>query len=372
MSQPLQCSPHLLSQASVTKTMALVLLACVPAYGVSTWFFGWGLTINAILCIVTATAVEGLVMKLRRRNPWAFIRDSSALVTAILLAFTIPSGAPWWIPVLGATFAILIGKQVYGGLGLNLFNPAMVGYVALLVAFPLQMTAWQIPGVESANGDYANPLGLQGLLVSLQLSFPFLGIAEPSGLYAGIDGFAKATPLLFHKLAGHSVLIGQWQTEGPVFDRSTEIGWEWINIAFLFGGVFLLFKRVISWHIPLSLIATVIALAFIFYQPGKEAVYGSPYLHLFGTATMIGAFFIATDPVSAPSSPLGKIIYGAIAGVLIYCIRIWGSYLDSVGFAILLVNGMTPLLDYCLRPRIFGEQKRSLWPLNRRTKAKAD
>lgn len=150
--------------------MALVLLACMPAYGVSTWFFGWGLSINAILCIVTATAVEGLVMKLRGRNAWAYIRDSSALVTAILLAFTIPPGAPWWIPVLGATFAILIGKQVYGGLGLNLFNPAMVGYVALLVAFPLKMTAWQIPGAESTNGDFANPLGLQGLLVSLQLS----------------------------------------------------------------------------------------------------------------------------------------------------------------------------------------------------------
>lgn len=366
MSQPLQCSPHWLSQATVTKTMALVLLACMPAYGVSTWFFGWGLTINAVLCIVTAITVEGLVMRLRNRRAWTYVRDCSALVTAILLAFTIPPGAPWWVPMLGATFAILIGKQVYGGLGLNLFNPAMAGYVALLVAFPLQMSAWQIPGVESLDGTFVNPLGPQGLLVSLQLSFPFLGLTEPNGLYAGIDGFAKATPLLFHKLAGHSVLIGQWQTDGALFDRSTEIGWEWVNIAFLLGGLFLLFKRVISWHIPLSLITTVLILAYIFYQPGREAVYGSPYLHLFSTATMIGAFFIATDPVSAPASPLGKIIYGVTAGVLIYCIRIWGSYLDSVGFAILLVNGISPLLDYCLRPRIYGEKRRISWSLKRR------
>lgn len=361
MSQPLQSSPHLVSQVCVSKTMGLVLLACMPAYAVSTWYFGWGLTLNALLCITTALIAEGLVMWLRGINTWSRLRDASAIVTALLLAFTIPPGAPWWIPVLGASFAIIIGKQVYGGLGLNIFNPAMVGYVTLLVAFPLKMTAWQIPGVQTIENEVINPIGLQGFLISLKLTFPFLPANEIKYLGTEIDGFVKATPLLFYKLPGKSALIAAWINDISLFARSSGTGWEWVNIAFLFGGLLMLFKRIITWHIPISLIATVILLSIVFYQPGFEAVYGSPYLHLFGTATMIAAFFIATDPVSAPASSLAKIIYGAIAGVLIYCIRIWGSYLDSVAFSILLVNALTPLLDYYFRPRIFGEARFSWW-----------
>lgn len=365
MSQPLQCSPHMKSQATITKTMGLVLLACMPAYGVSTWYFGWGLTLNALLCIATAVIIEGLIMRLRGISAWSRIRDASVLVTAVLLAFTIPPGAPWWIPVFGTCFAVIIGKQVYGGLGLNIFNPAMVGYITLLVAFPLQMTGWQIPGVQTIENEAINPIGLQGFFISLNLTFPILPFAPIKYLGTEIDGFVKATPLLFYKLPGKSALIAAWQNDISLFARSSGTGWEWVNIAFLLGGLLLLFKRIISWHIPFSLIATVILLSLYFYQPGKEAVYGSPYLHLFGTATMIGAFFIATDPVSAPASPLAKIIYGALAGLLIYCIRIWGSYLDSVGFSILLVNAAAPILDYYLKPRVFGTGRFNRWRTER-------
>ncbi|MDX1490414.1 MAG: RnfABCDGE type electron transport complex subunit D [Pseudohongiellaceae bacterium] len=361
MTQALKSSPHLQGSNNITKTMAYVLLACAPAYAAATWFFGWGLTINIVLCMGAALASEALIMRIRQRSITESLSDGSALVTALLLAFTIPPGAPWWIPILGAMLAITIGKQVYGGIGLNIFNPAMVGYAALLTAFPLQMTGWQLPNVLTIDYEWFSPLSWDAFLISINLTFPFLSLTQDIGLDHEIDGFAKATPLLFHKLAAHSAIAGQWTEQASLFDRSSDVGWEWINLGFLCGGLFLLFKRIITWHIPVSLIVTVLALSFYFYQPGSEAVYGSPYLHLFGTATMIGAFFIATDPVSSPASPAGKIIYGILLGIFIYCIRVWGSYLDSIAFSVLLANGITPLLDYGLRPRIFGETPRSFW-----------
>ena len=351
-------SPHTLRAGGVTRVMLLVLLACVPAWLTFTWFFGWGLTINIVIGTCTALLLESIVMKLRSRPVLACLRDSSAIVTAVLLAFATPPGAPWWIPVLGASLAVIVGKQVYGGLGHNIFNPAMVGYVALLIAFPLHMTGWNIPGVQSIEGVPIDPLGLQGLLISLSVSFPFLPIEPPRGLDVAIDGFSAATPLLFYKLAAQSSLLDQLQSGGSLLDRSAETGWEMVSIAFALGGLFLLWKRVITWHIPLSIMATLLALScgFYFLVPGGHAIYGSPILHMFGTATMIGAFLIATDPVSAPASSAGKLLYGALIGVLMYSIRVWGSYLDSVGIAVILANAAAPLFDLIFRQRLYGEQ----------------
>lgn len=357
MSLTLNSSPHLHRNTGVGRIMALVLLACVPAWLIYTWFFGWGLSINVVITACTALSLEAALMRLRGRASLQALSDNSALVTAVLLSFAIPPGAPWWIPVLGASFAIILGKHIFGGLGHNLFNPAMVGYVALLATFPLKMTGWQIPSAQTINNLPINPLDLQGLLISLSNTFPFLPITRPGGLDIAIDGFAKATPLLFYKMAAHSAVLGEWQAGNPLFERNAETGWELINFSFLCGGLFLLWKRIISWHIPVSIILTVVALAsgFYFLKPGSENVYGSPLLHLFGTATMIGAFFIATDPVSAPGSAKAKLCYGILIGLLIYSIRIWGSYLDSIGFAVLLANSAAPLLDYSFRPRIYGE-----------------
>lgn len=352
-------SPHTMRSSSVSKVMLLVLLACVPAYLTSTWFFGWGLTINILIGTVTALLLEAIVMRLRSMPVLACLRDSSAIVTAVLLAFATPPGAPWWIPVLGAALAVIIGKQVYGGLGHNIFNPAMVGYVALLTAFPLEMTGWNLPGAQTIDLAPIDPLGMQGFLISLSVTFPFLPIDQPRGLDVAIDGFSMATPLLFYKLAAHSSLLEQWQAGNSLFDRSAETGWEMVSIAFVVGGLFLLWKRVITWHIPVSIIATVLAIscAFYFLVPGSRAVYGSPILHLLGTATMIGAFLIATDPVSAPSSSTGKLLYGVLIGVLIYSIRVWGSYLDSVGIAVILANAASPLFDMIFRQRLYGEPR---------------
>ena len=352
-------SPHTLRSGSVSKVMLLVLLACVPAYLTSTWFFGWGLTLNILIGSITALLLEAIVMRLRSRPVLPSLGDCSAFVTAVLLAFATPPGAPWWIPVLGATLAVIIGKQVYGGLGHNIFNPAMVGYFILLVAFPLKMTGWNVPGAQTIDLVPIDPLSMQGFLISLSVTFPFLPIEPPRGLDVAVDGFSMATPLLFYKLAAQSSVLEQWQAGNSLFDRSAETGWEMVNLAFIVGGLFLLWKRVITWHIPVSVIATLLLLssAFYFLVPGSRAVYGSPILHLFGTATMIGAFLIATDPVSAPSSNIGKLLYGMLIGTLMYSIRVWGSYLDSVAIAVVLANGVSPLFDMIFRQRLYGEPR---------------
>lgn len=348
-------SPFLSGARSVARIMQLVLLACLPALVFSTWFFGIGLLINLILASVTALLLESVICLLRARSITFTLGDYSVLVTAMLLSFAIPHGAPWWIPVSGTAFAVLIGKHVYGGIGHNLFNPAMVGYVALLVSFPLEMTAWHIPSAARAAADQAAPLSLEGMLITLQFSFPSLQDITDKGMALGADGFAMATPLIEYKFAAPSAIHRAWVENAPLFDSASETGWEWVNLGFLAGGLFLLWQRIISWHIPVAMLASLGILAWIFYQPGSEAVYGSPYLHMFISATMIGAFFIATDPVSAPASRRAKLAYGCLIGIAIYTIRIRGNYLDSVGFAILLGNLSAPVLDRLLPTPIYGK-----------------
>jgi len=351
-------SPHLLAAGSTARIMRLVLLACIPAFIASTWFFGIGLALNLLIAGSTAVALEALVSVLRGRPLMLYLRDSSILVTAVLLCFAVPPGAPWWIPFIGSSFAVIVGKHVYGGLGHNLFNPAMVAYVMLLISFPLEMTGWYIPTAARVAAERADPLSIQGMLISLQISIPYLKSLPLSEFKPVTDGFAMATPLIEYKFAAPNTIYrtinASDELSASLFDRASKTGWEWINLGFLAGGLFLLYKRVITWHIPAAVIISLSLLAWYFYQPGSEAIHGSPYLHLFISATMIGAFFIATDPVSSPASHGGKLIYGVIIGISIYIIRIWGSYLDSVGFAILLGNIATPLIDHCVRSRVYG------------------
>ncbi len=359
--QNFNSSPHLLAAGSTARIMRLVLLACTPAFLASTWFFGIGLALNLLIACSTAIALEALVSLLRGRPLMLYLRDSSILVTAVLLCFAIPPGAPWWIPFIGSSFAVIVGKQVYGGLGHNLFNPAMVAYVMLLISFPLEMTGWYIPTAARLAAERADPLSIQGMLISLQISIPYLKNLPISEYKPVADGFAMATPLIEYKFAAPNAIYRTLNASGELdvsqFDRTAKTGWEWVNLGFLAGGLFLLYKRVITWHIPAAVILSLGLLAWYFYRPGSEAIQGSPYLHLFISATMIGAFFIATDPVSSPASRAGKLIYGVIIGIAIYTIRIWGSYLDSVGFAILLGNIATPLIDHCVRSRVYGTRR---------------
>jgi electron transport complex protein RnfD len=366
-------APFQHSGRSIAQLMQTLLYALLPGIFASLWFFGFGILINIAIAISFAVFAEAAMLRLRNRDISSHLSDRSVLVTALLFAIAIPPGSPWWLVALGIVFAIVIAKHLYGGLGQNPFNPAMCGYAMLLLAFPLEMTGWHIPngvingpltvdnlGIPTlaAERESLSPLSWIRFKQALLLAFPFAA-SGATDITEFVDGLAMATPLIEFKMAGKSAILAARESGASLFATGSETAWEIINIGYLLGGLFLLYKKIISWHIPLAIIATVFSLAALFYAPGSVAIYGTPYLHLFGSATMIGAFFIATDPVSAATTSTGKLVYGVIIGVSIYSIRVWGSYLDSIAFAVLFGNFCAPILDQYCRPRIFGHRLRS-------------
>lgn len=326
-------SPHATSSQRTGALMRQVMLATLPGLAVLTWLFGWGTVINVIWAMLIAAAAEAAVLKARGKPVGLYLRDNSALVTAVLLALAIPPTAPWWLTLIGVGSAIILAKQLYGGLGMNPFNPAMVGYVLLLISFPVEMTRWLAPGAAP------------DLATSWQL---FLD------RYPGADALTGATPLdSFRTWAGDASALA---AEPILQGRFAGLGWEWVNVAFLAGGLYLLWRRIITWHIPVAFLAGLglCALPFWLYDPVRFA---SPLFHLFGGAAMFGAFFIATDPVSAATSRWGRLIYAALIGVLIWVIRSLGGYPDAVAFAVLLLNLAAPTIDYYTQPRTYGHDK---------------
>ena len=343
-------SPHAHSPQTITQVMQLVLLATLPGFVTLSWYFGWGTLINIVIAGVTALACEAVVMRLRQRPVMFYLKDCSALVTAVLLGLALPPLAPWWIAVVGTTFAIIVAKHLYGGMGYNPFNPAMVGYVVLLISFPVQMTAWPAPYPLLPEG-----ISTPGLWQSLQIVFPILGESST----AALDGITAATPLDILKHSNGVLVDHLYQTE-PVFIQGeyAAVGWEWVNISFLIGGAFLLYNRIFTWHAPVSMLATLFVASALFYDGGSSSSHGSPLFHLLSGATMLGAFFIVTDPVSSATSNLGRVIYGALVGLLVFVIRSWSSYPDGVAFAILLMNFAAPLIDNYTLPRTYGHSAR--------------
>jgi electron transport complex protein RnfD len=254
----------------------------------------------------------------------------------VLLALALPPLAPWWIPVIGSLFAIVIAKQLYGGLGYNPFNPAMAGYVVLLISFPRELSLWPATG---------QLLGLQDTLLLV-----FTG-SLPDTLT--LDAITMATPLDAVKTRlGLSETLTEIR-DSDVFGSFAGAGWEWINLWFLLGGLWLLQQKIIKWQIPAGMLGGLFLTALLFYAWNPD-VYASPLFHLFSGAAMLGAFFIATDPVSASTTPRGGLYYGLGIGVLTYVIRTWGGYPDGVAFAVLLMNMAAPTIDYYTRPRVFG------------------
>ena len=334
-------SPHALFTNSVTRMMLLVVVAMIPAMVAYIYFFGWGILINATLSIATAYACEIAMLRLRNRPLWPYLTDGSALVTALLIAFALPPILPWWLPVLATTFAMIIAKHLYGGLGYNPFNPAMAGYVVLLLAFPKQMTAW-LPA-QSEQG-YAI-----GFIDNLRYN---LFNELPTDI--SYDVLTQATPLdVLEVQTGLGKSIAEIETSFSQFSGYFGIGWDWVSLMFLLGGLFLIYKRVISWQIPVAMLATLALLSTIAYLYNDQ-VHPDPLFHLLGGATMIGAFFIATDPVTASTTPRGRIVYGIGIGIIIYVIRTWGNYPDGVAFAVLLMNIAAPTIDHYTQPRVFG------------------
>lgn len=349
-------SPMQHGKQSTGSLMLQVIAACIPGVFIATWFFGFGILINIALASAFAICLEASVLTIRQRDVRLHLGDNSALVTAVLFGIAIPPGSPWWLVLIGITFAIVVAKHLYGGLGQNPFNPAMCGYLLLLLSFPLQMTTWHIPSDSLIDLQSFSPISWPGFQQSVLLSLPFIA-SDQNAMTELIDGLAMATPLTEYKMAGNSALLAAQESGLSLLARESETGWELVNAGYLIGGLFLLYRRIISWHIPCSVIATVATVSFLFYAPGSTAVYGTPYLHLFGSATMIAAFFIATDPVSAATTNKGKLLYGVLIGLSIYSIRVWGSYLDSIAIAVLFGNLCAPLLDHYCRPRIVGHGK---------------
>ena len=335
--------PQISSPASVSRLMLHVGYALIPGTVAMVWVFGASVLIQIVLACLTAIITESFVLILRKRPVLNTLADGSALLTAVLLALAIPSIAPWWIIVLGTAFAILFGKQLYGGIGYNPFNPAMLGYVILLIAFPLEMTRWPAP------------LSLLDHSVDLQTSFE---VIFNSGL--GIDTVSGATPLDTIKTqlsAGMSVQETLIHSDyGQLFGRLAGVGWEYVSLGFLLGGLYLLLTGRISWQIPTGVLASITVLSSVFYLIDPEQ-FISPSLHLLGGATMLGAFFIATDPVSAATTPRGRLYYGIGIGILCFIIRTWGNYPEGMAFAVLLMNMAAPTIDHYTPTRVFGQGK---------------
>lgn len=339
-------SPHAHRRTDTGHIMRLVIFATLPGMLALSWFFGVGVIHNVLLACLTCALLEAGAMKIRGRPVGFYLRDYSALVTGVLLGLALPPYCPWWLVVVGCACAIILAKQLYGGMGFNPFNPAMVGYVILLISFPVEMTQWAAPsGIASPLGVAAHTPGLLESLQKIWLGTPF-------------DGYTAATPLDVMK-QNTSLLVKDVYASDPTLSAGqfAGAGWEWANIAFLAGGIFLLFKRVFTWHAPVSMLLSLTFMAAIFYDGGSSSSGGSPLFHLLSGATMLGAFFIVTDPVSSAVSNKGRMIYGAAIGVLIYVIRDWGNYPDAVAFAVLLLNFAAPFIDYYTVPRTYGHAK---------------
>ncbi|WP_299074087.1 electron transport complex subunit RsxD [uncultured Paraglaciecola sp.] len=346
----LASSPHQHIRRSTGQVMRLVMFALIPGILLQTWFFGWGTIIQIVLAVMTAVVTEAAILEIRKRDFERAIKDNSAILTAILLAISIPPFAPWWIVVIGTFFAIAIVKQLYGGLGFNVFNPAMAAYVMLLVSFPVQMTQW-LPPMDLAQ--YSHNFMDDVNAIFTEFSVEGFSLTQ---LNTGFDGVTMATGLDTVKTGLAQGFTYSETIEFPIFDSviiGLGVASSWIAAGYLLGGLFLLKQKVINWHIPLSMIAGLCICALLMSLVDAD-LHPSSLFHLFNGSIIIGAFFIATDPVSASTTNKGRIIFGAAIGIWVYLIRTWGGYPDAVAFAVLIMNMAVPLIDYYTRPRTYG------------------
>lgn len=360
MSFYIASSPHTHQRRTTRQLMQIVALAMIPGIFAQWYFFGWGVLLQIGLAVATAYATEALCLHARNRSARSGWRDNTALVTALLLAVSIPPLAPWWVIVIGVVFAIGLVKHLYGGVGQNLFNPAMAGYVVLLISFPVQMTSW-LPPVSLIT----EPLGLWDSIHLLFFQYTSAGysleqirMVETGGL---LDAVAMATPLDHIRSDLSQGLTLSESLRAPIFGGMAGLGWQWVNLGYLLGGFILLYQRVIHWHIPVAVLGSIGVLAVLGSLIAPDTLPGID-IHLLSGATMIGAFFIATDPVSAATSNRGRLIYGVLIGLLIYLVRSFGGYPDAVAFAVLLANLCVPIIDKYTKPVTYGHGKSARGP----------
>tara|TARA_B100000767_G_scaffold32446_1_gene27728 strand:+ start:113 stop:1147 length:1035 start_codon:yes stop_codon:yes gene_type:complete len=327
-------SPHHHSLSKTSRLMAWVLLATLPGLAVQIYFYGYGTLINLVWASGLALGLEALVLGLRRRPIMIFLTDGSALVTAFLIALALPPFSPWWLTLIAVLFSIVFAKHLYGGLGNNPFNPAMVGYAICLIAFPVSMTQW--PAIEQT--------------LSFGQQWQWFWMESIDG---GIDAWTGATAL---DLMRHTngLTLNEVALDNPQLGLSLSVS-MWVNLAYLAGGIGLLAINAFTWHAPIAMLASLGFCAGLFHM-GEPDLYPSASQHLLTGATMFSAFFIVTDPVSGATSRKGKVVFGIGVGILVFIIRTFGSYPDAFAFAILLMNLSAPLIDTYTRPKAYGHK----------------
>lgn len=330
-------SPHLHQPISVRIIMLKVLAALVPGIAVYVWFFGAAILVQIALASAAALAGEAAILKLRDKPIGLHLGDGSALVTAWLIALTFPPIAPWWLVVTATLFAIVVAKHLYGGLGQNPFNPAMVAFCVSIIAFPALMSQWPAAG----HTDFAAQMAVVFKSQSAQ------------------DAVTMATPLdalrtQLHTPEARATVAGVLGSHAS-FGNIGGKGWEWIALAYLLGGLWLLRERVITWHVPAAFLGVLALIAGGFSLAGPDR-YAGPAFHVVTGGAMLGAFFILTDPVSGATTPRGKLIFAAGVALLTWIIRTFGAYPDGMAFGVLLMNLSVPLIDMGTQPPVFGHK----------------
>lgn len=333
---------------TVKKIMFFVLIASIPAMLTEYYFFGIVVLIQILLFITFTLLFEIIILKIRGKDIKSHILDNSSIITAVLLALSMPSALTWWMIIFSSFFAIIVAKHLYGGLGQNIFNPAMIGYAVLLISFPLHMNSWYKEKTDLFFSD--------DFKIAINKIF-FHSNESDRFIKSNPDVFTCATPLNDYKNTSrvfyNSSLekLTRKHQEKNIFSSS-----NYINLSFLLGGIFLLYKKIICWRIPFSFLFALFVCSFLNYFFSISFIL-SPFFHLFSGGTMIGAFFIATDPVTTAYSNLGKIIFGLIIGLFVYIIRNYSDYPDGVAFAVLFGNMLVPLIDDFLKTSGYGHKK---------------
>lgn len=339
--------PYTHQKSSISRTMIWVMVALTPATAWGIYQFGlpalWLFIVTIAACLIS----EAVCLYIAGKPIKPFLSDGSAILTGWLLAMTLPPWAPWWIGVVGALLAIVVGKQVFGGIGQNLFNPAMVARVALLISFPLEMTSWVMP----------HPLFSEtapGFMESLRITF---------NLASEFDAVSSATILgqVKTELGRGLALSDIWADVFNPFSLAMgsvagSLG-ETSALLILAGGLLLMALRIISWHIPVSMMLSITLLASLFHWIDPQH-YPHALYHLLSGATLLGAFFIATDLVTSPVTRAGQLVFGAGCGALVFVIRSWAGYPEGMAFAVMLMNACTPMIDHYIRPRIYGRTRK--------------
>ncbi|MGM9705302.1 MAG: RnfABCDGE type electron transport complex subunit D [Prevotella sp.] len=323
-------SPHIHSRDTISRNMYGVLIALTPILAVSLMYFGIGSSIVCSVSVASCVFFEWAINKYILKNPNLTITDGSAILTGLLLGLNLPSNLPYWIIILGALFAIGVGKMTFGGLGCNIFNPALAGRCFLLVSFPAQMTSWPVSGQLTEYLD----------TVTAATPLSIMKQAIQTGDTSCLEKLPDAL----------SMFLG---TPGAGFGAGA-LG-EVCTLAIIIGLVYMLWRKIITWHIPVSIVLTVFVFSGAIHLLNN--IYPNPFIVISSGGLMLGAVFMATDYVTSPMTGRGQLIYGVAIGFLTVVIRNWGSYPEGISFAILIMNAFTPIINTYIKPKRFGEKR---------------